>query len=109
DGRWQAFSPLTLTRPVWDLRVGMLTIFEKWRYGFSDEVLRVYSPRETVTRVFLEQVRGAHPEILDHVGVMVLMPPMSLVSRMGFVRAVGLMLFRMGMPRSMCCMPRRRL
>ncbi len=69
DDRWQAFYPLTLTRPVWDLRVGMLTIFEKWRYGFSDEMLRVYSPRETVTRVFLEQVRGAHPYTPEEEGL----------------------------------------
>ncbi|MCS7085622.1 MAG: putative sugar nucleotidyl transferase, partial [Bacteroidia bacterium] len=25
------FWPLTLTRPVWDLRVGILTMREKWR------------------------------------------------------------------------------
>ncbi len=59
DDLWQGFYPLTLTRPLWDLRVGMLTLFEKWRALVSDERLYVHTLRETVLQVFLEQVRGA--------------------------------------------------
>jgi len=32
------FKPLTLTRPVWDLRVGIFTIFEKWDHSLSPEL-----------------------------------------------------------------------
>ena len=35
DDRAHHFLPLTLTRPVHDLRVGMLTIREKWEYDLS--------------------------------------------------------------------------
>jgi len=42
DGAWLSLRPLTLTRPVADLRVGILTIAEKWQkyigtdgYGFQ--------------------------------------------------------------------------
>ena len=31
------FKPLTLTRPVWDLRVGILTIKEKWEKALNPE------------------------------------------------------------------------
>ncbi|MEQ9279301.1 MAG: putative sugar nucleotidyl transferase [Balneola sp.] len=31
------FKPLTLTRPLWDLRVGILTIFEKWKYSLNPD------------------------------------------------------------------------
>ena len=30
DAKGQRFDPLTLTRPVEDLRVGILTVQEKW-------------------------------------------------------------------------------
>lgn len=35
DQRHTSFFPLTLTRPVWDLRVGFLTLAEKWALEFS--------------------------------------------------------------------------
>lgn len=43
DNAWQALRPLSFTRPVADLRVGILTIAEKWKkhlnaeYGFITE------------------------------------------------------------------------
>ena len=36
DQRHSNFYPLTLTRPVWDLRLGFLTLAEKWALEFSD-------------------------------------------------------------------------
>jgi UDP-N-acetylglucosamine diphosphorylase/glucosamine-1-phosphate N-acetyltransferase len=40
----QDFHPLTLTRPVWDLRIGIHTIREKWRRHFG-EVYAISSGR----------------------------------------------------------------
>ena len=33
------FKPLTLTRPVWDLRIGILTISEKWDYSLNPDLV----------------------------------------------------------------------
>ena len=33
------FKPLTLTRPLWDLRIGILTILEKWEYSLEPEFI----------------------------------------------------------------------
>lgn len=33
------FKPLTLTRPVWDLRIGILTISEKWKYSLNPDLV----------------------------------------------------------------------
>lgn len=33
------FKPLTLTRPVWDLRIGILTIFEKWEKKLNPDLI----------------------------------------------------------------------
>ncbi|MEH3115913.1 putative sugar nucleotidyl transferase, partial [Pedobacter terrae] len=41
DASWMSLRPLTFTRPVADLRIGILTIAEKWAkylkadYGFQ--------------------------------------------------------------------------
>ncbi|NLH57242.1 MAG: hypothetical protein GX467_10395, partial [Rikenellaceae bacterium] len=32
DSRWDHLLPLTFTRPVSELRIGILTIKEKWEY-----------------------------------------------------------------------------
>jgi hypothetical protein len=48
--------PLTLTRPVADIRVGMLTIREKWRYSglkISDEIPANLIP----SPAFLQEVK----------------------------------------------------
>lgn len=37
DDSWEALKPLTFTRPVADLRVGILTIAEKWAKYFNAE------------------------------------------------------------------------
>ncbi len=43
DGSWQSLRPLTFTRPVADLRIGILTIAEKWgkhlkaSYGYQTQ------------------------------------------------------------------------
>ncbi len=37
DHKVKHFKPLTLTRPVWDLRLGILTIKEKWEKSLSPE------------------------------------------------------------------------
>lgn len=33
------FKPLTLTRPVWDLRIGVLTIYKKWKKTLNPELI----------------------------------------------------------------------
>jgi len=33
------FKPLTLTRPVWDLRIGILTISEKWSRSLKPDII----------------------------------------------------------------------
>lgn len=38
DSAWQDLLPLTFTRPVAEIRVGILTISEKWRRCFGTEV-----------------------------------------------------------------------
>jgi len=45
------FAPLTLTRPVDDLRIGVFTIREKWqRYLQTEQLTRI--PREPVSKIF---------------------------------------------------------
>lgn len=39
DKKQPNFHPLTLTRPLWDLRVGILTIGEKWVLEFPDALV----------------------------------------------------------------------
>lgn len=51
DSLLPRFHPLTLTRPIDDLRVGILTIREKWERAFSaDESLR--QPRPELSALF---------------------------------------------------------
>ncbi len=39
------FQPLTLTRPVWDLRIGILTIREKWEKALSPTLIKgIFKP-----------------------------------------------------------------
>lgn len=39
DSFCKHFKPLTLTRPVWDLRVGVLTILKKWKKTLKPELI----------------------------------------------------------------------
>ncbi|MCZ4222316.1 putative sugar nucleotidyl transferase [Pedobacter rhodius] len=59
DSSWESLRPLTFTRPVADLRIGILTIAEKWAkhlnadFGFStQDYLSVKYPSKT-TNVFI--------------------------------------------------------
>lgn len=56
------FHPLTLTRPIYDLRVGIFTLAEKWKYALkSDEDL--HGPlREHLKGVFPEPSLESKPE-----------------------------------------------
>tara|TARA_R110002124_G_scaffold45693_1_gene137923 strand:- start:25641 stop:26825 length:1185 start_codon:yes stop_codon:yes gene_type:complete len=45
------FKPLTLTRPVWDLRIGILTIYEKWEYFLEPELI-TWRTSDHITGVF---------------------------------------------------------
>jgi UDP-N-acetylglucosamine diphosphorylase/glucosamine-1-phosphate N-acetyltransferase len=38
DKQWQKFLPLVFTRPVGELRIGMLTIADKWRHALQTAV-----------------------------------------------------------------------
>lgn len=38
DKSWGTLRPLTFTRPISELRVGILTIREKWEKRFGDKV-----------------------------------------------------------------------
>ncbi|QPH39769.1 GlmU family protein [Pedobacter endophyticus] len=60
DSSWNSLRPLTFTRPVGDLRVGILTIAEKWarhlnaEFGFKtqEHLLKKY-PEKTAATVFI--------------------------------------------------------
>ncbi len=39
DEQWQKFLPLVFTRPVGELRIGMLTIADKWRHALQTTVV----------------------------------------------------------------------
>lgn len=39
DERWQKFLPLVFTRPVGELRIGMLTIADKWKHTLQTTVV----------------------------------------------------------------------
>ncbi len=45
------FKPLTLTRPVWDLRIGILTIFQKWKRSLSPDLI-VWNTTEPISEVY---------------------------------------------------------
>jgi UDP-N-acetylglucosamine diphosphorylase/glucosamine-1-phosphate N-acetyltransferase len=60
DGAWLSLRPLTFTRPVADLRIGILTIAEKWaRYlegvtGFSTQAyLSIKYPAQVDAKIFI--------------------------------------------------------
>ncbi|WP_256004531.1 putative sugar nucleotidyl transferase [Pedobacter deserti] len=61
DNAWQSLRPLTFTRPVADLRVGILTIAEKWQkhlkareFGFiSQNYLSVKFPKKIQGKLFI--------------------------------------------------------
>lgn len=55
DSLCKHFKPLTLTRPVWDLRIGVLTILKKWKKNLKpdlihwqcdDHIQQVFTPPE---------------------------------------------------------------
>jgi hypothetical protein len=35
DQTWKNLNPITLTKPVADIRIGILKISEKWKYFFT--------------------------------------------------------------------------
>ncbi len=43
DSLARHFKPLTLTRPVWDLRIGVLTVKEKWERTLKPEICSWYT------------------------------------------------------------------
>lgn len=45
------FKPLTLTRPVWDLRIGIFTILEKWQHHLQPEIISWNIP-DYISEVF---------------------------------------------------------
>lgn len=45
------FKPLTLTRPVWDLRIGILTISEKWARTLKPDLITWKTP-DYINKVF---------------------------------------------------------
>jgi len=45
------FKPLTLTRPVWDLRTGILTISEKWQNHLKPELI-TWKTQSHISNVF---------------------------------------------------------
>lgn len=58
DDRFERFWPITATRPLWELRVGMLRIFEKWEISLR-KPLAFYSPRQYILASFLRRTRNA--------------------------------------------------
>ncbi|MFO7798824.1 MAG: putative sugar nucleotidyl transferase, partial [Rhodohalobacter sp.] len=67
DHYMENFHPLTLTRPVYDLRVGIFTLAEKWKYALGlpvDSALR--GPiRQHLSGVFeLPEIKKEHDAVL---------------------------------------------
>ncbi len=50
DGKWRKLYPLSLSHPVWDLRVGIFTIREKFERYLGEKISCLY------TRKYLEEV-----------------------------------------------------
>ena len=38
DQTWKNLNPITLTKPVADVRIGILKISEKWKYFFDGNI-----------------------------------------------------------------------
>lgn len=51
DTKCKNFKPLTLTRPTWDLRIGILTIYQKWEKMLHPELI-VWNTEEHLKDVF---------------------------------------------------------
>jgi UDP-N-acetylglucosamine diphosphorylase/glucosamine-1-phosphate N-acetyltransferase len=51
DQTWKNLHPITLTRPVADVRIGILKISEKWRYFFNEKVF--YHTENYLSKKFL--------------------------------------------------------
>ncbi len=52
-----AFWPITVTRPLWALRVGMLRIFEKWETSLRTSLF-FYTTRRKILASFLRRTRN---------------------------------------------------
>ncbi len=77
DDLYESFWPITATRPLWALRVGMLRIFEKWEMSLRSS-LYFYSPRRSVLASFLRRTRNteAVPEGREAIWInAALLPP----------------------------------
>jgi UDP-N-acetylglucosamine diphosphorylase/glucosamine-1-phosphate N-acetyltransferase len=77
DGAWLSLRPLTFTRPVADLRIGILTIAEKWsRYmdaavGFSTQAyLSTKYPAQIDAKVFINGSICPDPQLVDAVAAL---------------------------------------
>ena len=51
DQTWKNLHPITLTKPVADVRIGILKIAEKWKYFFSEKVF--YETENYLSKKFL--------------------------------------------------------
>lgn len=74
DSSWESLRPLTFTRPVADLRIGILTIAEKWSkylnasFGFvTQDYLIAKYPSATSTDVFINGSICPDPGLLEAV------------------------------------------
>ncbi|WP_285009049.1 putative sugar nucleotidyl transferase [Pedobacter faecalis] len=75
DDSWQSLRPLTFTRPVGDLRVGILTIAEKWQkhlkvreFGFvTQNYLSVKFPKKMQGMLFINGSICPDERLLDSV------------------------------------------
>ena len=47
DQTWKNLNPITLTKPVADVRIGILKISEKWKYFFSGNLHRLEPSKRT--------------------------------------------------------------
>lgn len=72
DGAWFNLRPLTFTRPVADLRIGILTIAEKWArhldaaYGFQTQAyLSIKYPLQSDARLFINGSICPDHQLLD--------------------------------------------
>lgn len=87
DQHCKKFQPLTLTRPMTDLRVGILTILEKWQFALEPESVFEISDNNRITIAPEKQpvpISGQFPDDEDYLLINSrLLPGKKIVEALG--------------------------
>ncbi len=86
DDGWKDLYPLTLTRATFQLRVGALTVLEKWRRVLEPEIVSVWTPRAEIQAVAFEAYPWLTQDVKDGTQVLVIngraLPSADLISKL---------------------------